>query len=302
MENQFDVSALTKRLGDSVLLNASMKNYTTFKTGGNADILLIPKNADELLFILDHLKNNEIPYEMIGNGSNVIVTDRGVEGAVIVSSQMKDIAIHDNIISSMAGNLLSEVANAAMQNSLSGMEFASGIPGSVGGAVYMNAGAYGGEIKDILKEVKVINADLQTQTLTADMLQMGYRTSIFNTQHDIILSAQFELVCGEKESIKAQMNQLNSQRRLKQPLEYPSAGSTFKRPEGYFAAKLIEDAGLKGHRIGGAMVSEKHAGFIVNFDHATSGDVLSLIEHVQTHVYEQFAVMLIPEVKIIGRK
>ncbi len=302
MKKPYELSELKNCLGERVLTDVSMKQFTAFKSGGNADVVLFPQTIDELLFILKILKDVEIPYEIIGNGSNIIVTDGGIEGAVIILTQLKGITVKENTISALAGNLLSEVANAAMKNALTGMEFASGIPGSIGGAVYMNAGAYGGEIKDILKEVKFIDENNQLRTLTVDQLQMDYRTSIFSGNSHIIVSALFQLASSESNAIKEKMAQLNAQRRLKQPLNYPSAGSTFKRPEGYFAAKLIEDAGLKGFRIGGAMVSEKHAGFIINYENATSNDILSLIDEVQKKVYEQFSVTLIPEVRIIGKR
>lgn len=302
MKNQYDLSDFKNCLGERALSNVSMKQFTSFKTGGNADIALFPQTVEELIYILKTLKETKIPYEIIGNGSNIIVTDGGIEGAVIILTRLKKITVKENTISALTGNLLSEVANAAMKNALTGMEFASGIPGSVGGAVYMNAGAYGGEIKDILKEVQIIDENNQLSKLNIDQLQMGYRTSIFNGNGHIIVSALFQLTYGDQKSIKEKMAQFNAQRRLKQPLNYPSAGSTFKRPEGYFAAKLIEDAGLKGFRIGGAMVSEKHAGFIINYDNATSNDILSLIDAVQKKVYEKFSVTLIPEVKIIGKR
>lgn len=284
-----------------IIENADMSKHTSFKTGGSADYALFPQSVDELKTEVEALKKENIPYIVIGRGSNVLVSDSGIREVVVFSEKLKGISLSGHNITAASGVSMSEIANFAMKNSLCGMEFMSGIPGSVGGGVYMNAGAYGAEIADIITGAEVLTETGEIKVLEKQDMCLGYRTSVFCGSGDIILGASFELKDGKKDLIKAEMTELNRQRRKKQPLEYPSAGSTFKRPEGYFAGKLIEDAGLKGFRIGGAMVSSKHCGFIVNYDKATSMDIYMLINHVRKTVMEKFGVMLEPEVKMVGK-
>ena len=288
----------------NVRMNEDMSAHTTFKVGGCADIFVTPQNLKEATEIVRLLLTHEYPYTVIGNGSNIIVTDKGYRGCIVcMGSGEDDITVSENVITAGAGAMLSKVARIAYDNSLTGLEFASGIPGSVGGAVVMNAGAYGGEIKDVVAFVTLFDAvEKKTVTMTADEMHFGYRTSIVKEHPYVVLEAKFELASGNQEEIKATMDDLAARRRDKQPLEYPSAGSTFKRPEGYFAAKLIEDAGLKGYSEGGAMVSEKHSGFVINTGNATATDVLNLIKTVRKKVYEKFNVMLETEVVILGEE
>ena len=280
------------------LENQTMAEYTTFKVGGTAKRLYKVYSVDGLKEVLD-ICGDEKPI-IIGNGSNLLVSDKGLEPPVIVIGNGFDkITVEGETITAEAGALLSKVAKAAMENDLEGAEFASGIPGSIGGAIYMNAGAYGGEIKNIVKSVDVIK-DGELITLSGDDMDFGYRHSRAMEDDMIIVSVVFSLAKGDRSEIVAKMNDFNSRRRDKQPLEYPSAGSTFKRPEGYFAGKLIMDSGLAGYRVGGAMVSPKHCGFVINYENATATDVYELILHVQEVVNEKFGVMLEPEVKLIG--
>lgn len=287
---------------ENVLVNENMRNHTTFKVGGPADIFVKPKDKKEAAEIVRLLLENKIPYYVIGNGSNLLVSDKGYRGCIICMSEGMDfIEIDDNIITAGAGAILSKVCNMAMESSLSGLVFASGIPGSVGGAIYMNAGAYGGEMKDVVKEVELLNsATGEIKIVPGADMGFAYRTSIVKNSPYIVLSAKFELMSADREEIKSQMNELSAKRREKQPLEYPSAGSTFKRPEGYFAGKLIEDANLKGYRVGGACVSQKHSGFVVNDNNATCEDIITLIRDVRRIVNEKFGVLLEPEVCMLG--
>ena len=242
-----------------------------------------------------------VPYYIVGNGSNLLVSDQGYEGVIIqIYKQMNRVEITENEIHAQAGALLSMIANRAMEAELTGFEFAAGIPGTLGGACVMNAGAYGGEMKDVLETVTVLTRDGDVKTLTKDELELGYRTSVIAKKDYIALSAVIRLENGKKEEIKAVMDDLKEKRITKQPLEYPSAGSTFKRPEGYFAGKLIQDAGLRGFQVGGAQVSEKHCGFVVNKDQATAADVMNLMNQVSDKVYEMSGVRLEPEVKRLG--
>ena len=283
-----------------LLEKESMKNHCTFRTGGIADRLYQVKSVDGLLEVLDILNDEKINPVIIGNGSNILVSDKGIkEPAIEIGSGFDKIDVDDIYIRAEAGALLSKVANIALENGLTGLEFASGIPGSVGGAVFMNAGAYGGEIKDVLLTVDVIK-DGKTETYEASDMDLSYRHSRAMEEDMIITGVTFRLSKGDKNEIKAKMDDFNGRRRDKQPLEYPSAGSTFKRPEGYFAGKLIMDSGLAGFSIGGAMVSPKHCGFIINSGDATSSDIYELICHVQNTVKEKFGVDLEPEVKLIG--
>jgi len=236
----------------------------------------------------------------MGNGSNLLVSDDGFDGAVIcVGKNMSEISVTGNEITAMAGALLSKIANVALKNSLSGFEFASGIPGSLGGAVIMNAGAYDGEMKDVVIKTEYLSKDGNIKCAVGSEHGFGYRKSAFG-KDDVVLSSVISLKKGNFDEIKKTMDDLNSRRKEKQPLEYPSAGSTFKRPEGYFAAKLIDDAGLRGYRCGGAMVSEKHCGFVINYDNATSRDIYNLMQDIRTIVYDKFGVKLEPEVRLLG--
>ena len=288
----------------TVLEKELLKNHTTFRIGGEADYFLIPgsiKEAEELLRLLCMYKE---PFVVLGNGSNVLVSDKGIRGIVVCFSKgMDEILCDGNIITAGAGAMLSKVAKCALDNCLTGMEFASGIPGSLGGAVYMNAGAYGGEMKDVITKVILFDAESrEIVTLAGEDMCFAYRHSIAKEKPLFILEVQMELIKGDANQIKFLMDDLNGRRRDKQPLEYPSAGSTFKRPEGYFAGKLIEDAGLKGYSVGGAQVSEKHCGFVINRGSATAGEVLMLIKNVQEKVYEKFNVVLEPEVIMLGEE
>lgn len=278
----------------------SMARHCTFKCGGNAEIFVIPENTEQLVKVIEVCRQTDYPFMVIGNGSNILVRDEGYKGAVIeVNNRMSDIDVIGEEIVAQAGAKLSAVAMAAMENDLAGFEFAHGIPGNIGGAMVMNAGAYGGEMKDVVKWVKVLDCEGNVVTLNAEQLEMGYRTSIIARKNMIVLEACIKLDLGSAGEIGMIMQMFMQKRRAKQPLEYPSAGSTFKRPEGYFAGKLIEDAGLRGYRVGGAMVSEKHCGFVINYDNATASDIIRLMKDVQTKVKEQFGVELEPEVKIV---
>lgn len=282
------------------VIDEPMCNHTSFKIGGPADIFISPRTEEELLSSLAFLKENEIPYEVIGNGSNLLVSDAGIRGCVIsLGKNFSSLSCIDDAIYSSSGTLLSRIASTAYENSLTGFEFASGIPGSLGGAIVMNAGAYGGEMKDVVVTTKYIDTDGSIKKCTRTEHEFLYRKSRFGNG-EIILSSSLKLKKGNKNEIKETMNDLAKRRKEKQPLEYPSAGSTFKRPEGYFAAKLIDDVGLRGYTIGGAMVSDKHCGFVINKANATFDDVTRLISHIQSVVYEKFGVSLEPEVKIIG--
>ncbi|MCD8090191.1 MAG: UDP-N-acetylmuramate dehydrogenase [Clostridiales bacterium] len=277
-----------------------MSLHTTFKAGGPADIFVKPSAEEEVLISLDILKKYDIPTVVIGKGSNILVGDRGVRGAVIqLSALFSEIKTEGNVVRASAGASLSSVASVCLSSGLAGFEFASGIPGSVGGGICMNAGAYGGELKDIVLSVKVLNNG-EIKTLSNEECGFGYRTSRIMQEGMLVLEAEFKLEEGSYEEISDKMKELSQRRNEKQPVEYPSAGSTFKRPEGYFAGKLIEDSGLKGFEIGGAQVSEKHCGFIINRDGASASDIAALIKHVQNTVFGKFNVKLEPEVKFIG--
>lgn len=289
-------------IGIPYLQDQKMADYTTFKIGGTADAVVFPKNTEQLKALLKILRENDVPYFVIGNGSNLLVSDNGYAGVVISLKNFNEIKLTSALtVTCSAGVMLSKLCSFAMENSLGGLEFAWGIPGTVGGAIYMNAGAYNGEIADVVTEC--IYMDESGTLLSADVsaLDFGYRKSVFTTNRSIILSATFKLSFSQKEVIKSQMDNLIKRRKDKQPLEFPSAGSTFKRPQGYFAAALIDECGLKGTSVGGAAVSEKHAGFIVNTGNATCSDVIALMEKVKHEVFMQKSVMLEPEVKIIGQ-
>ncbi len=286
----------------NVTENYPMEKCTTFKIGGPADLFVCPNGIEEFSALIRLCKDEHVPLMVVGAGSNLLVSDKGIDGVVVRLSDAFDyVTIEGNAITAGAGTSLAKLAKSAQKASLSGLEFASGIPGCVGGAVYMNAGAYGGEMKDIITETTYLDEDGNIKTVSGDAHRFGYRTSFFSENKTYIVSTKMTLTPGSAEEILKTMQELNARRKEKQPLEKPSAGSTFKRPEGSFAGKLIEDAGLKGFTIGGASVSEKHAGFLISNGSATCDDVLALIDAVQKKVYDKFGVMLEPEIKIIGR-
>lgn len=287
---------------ENVLKEEPMKNHTTFRVGGPADWLVTPTEEEQIREVVNLLRAEKVPYYVMGNGSNLLVGDKGYRGVIIqLGKNLSQIRMtEEGVLYAQAGALLSKIAAEAFAQSLTGFEFASGIPGTLGGAVMMNAGAYGGEMKHVLKDALALTADGELRVLPVEQMALGYRTSIFAQNGDIVLSAQIRLQPGNPEEIRAYMDELKEKRMTKQPLEYPSAGSTFKRPEGYFAGKLIEDTGLRGFQFGGAQVSEKHCGFVINKGQATAADILSLIEQVSDRVEAKFGVRLEPEVKRIG--
>ena len=281
--------------------NASMKEYTTFRTGGNCPLLISPNSITALREILKECNESDIPYTVLGNGSNVLVDDNGLKSIVIhIADDLNKITLLDETtIFCEAGIKLGTLCNFALENSLTGLEFAFGIPGSVGGAIFMNAGAYGGEMKDVVAKVYHVDKDGNEGCLIGDNLSFGYRTSAYEKNDCIITGVEISLKKGNPAEIKEKMAELLGKRKDKQPLEYPSAGSTFKRPEGYFAGALIEECGLKGKQIGGAKISEKHAGFVINYDNATTNDILELMDFVTKTVKEEKGVLLTPEVRIL---
>lgn len=281
-------------------LDVPMSEHTYFKVGGPADIMVTPSTKDKVIEVINLCKAENMPYIIIGNGSNLLVRDGGIRGVVIKLSALNNIIVNEEDIIADSGALLSDVSKKALEFSLTGFEFACGIPGSVGGAVFMNAGAYDGELCNVISEALVIDENGNLKVLNNSELELGYRTSAVMTNGYVVIQAKFKLKKGAYEKIKGRIDELTARREDKQPLEYPSAGSTFKRPVGHFAGKLIQDAGLKGFCIGGASVSEKHSGFIINKDHATANDILNLIMHVQRTVKDMFGVDLSPEVRIIG--
>lgn len=286
---------------ERVLFEEPMSRHTTFRIGGPAEVFLMPESYGQIQKILKLCQKEKIPFFILGNGSNLLVSDSGYRGVIIqMDRNMGEIRLEGNEIRACAGALLSSISAAAKKASLTGFEFAGGIPGTLGGAVMMNAGAYGGEMKDVLKEVTVMDAEGDIIVLPADKLEMGYRTSIIKTAGYLVLEAVISLEKGREEEIQAKMKELADRRVEKQPLEFPSAGSTFKRPEGYFAGKLIMDSGLGGYRIGGAQVSEKHCGFVINAGGATAKDVVELMDHIINTVKEKFGVTLEPEVRFLG--
>ncbi len=282
--------------------NEPMSAHTTFKIGGAADVLVTVHSVEELKATVDACKENGVPYMILGNGSNLLVSDNGIEGAVIVlDGSFREITADGSVITAGAGAKLSRLCTVALENSLSGLEFAYGIPGTVGGAVYMNAGAYGGEMKDVVLSVTALTADGELREFPASELELDYRTSVFKKNNSIILFAKYNLQKGEAASIKARMDDVMNRRKTKQPLEYPSAGSVFKRPKGAFAGTLIEQCGLKGRSVGGAQVSEKHAGFIINTGGATCEDVMELVRLVQQTVQRETGYCLEREIIRTGR-
>jgi UDP-N-acetylmuramate dehydrogenase len=286
---------------ENVKLDEPMKNHTSFKVGGPADILVTPVSVSQLSQILKLCKNKSVPVFVMGNGTNLIVRDKGIRGVVVkIFDNLNQFTVKDDIITAYAGILLSRVSTIAYENGLTGLEFACGIPGTLGGAVAMNAGAYGGEMKDVVVETEYMDKDGEIRVVRDDGHQFGYRTSFIQKNSGIVIKTSMKLKKGNKEEIKALMDDLTQRRQEKQPLEMPSAGSIFKRPEGYFAGKLIEDCGLRGHRIGGAEVSQKHCGFIVNTGDAKAKDILDLIEYIRNTVKMKFGVDMQTEVRIVG--
>ena len=285
---------------DEILVDEPMKNHTWFEIGGTADLLVIPDSVEKLVRVIEFVHEYQIPAFLIGNGSNLLVRDGGIRGIVIKTERIAKIEVLGDSIHAECGALLEDISERACEASLSGFEFACGIPGTLGGAVYMNAGAYDGEMSFVLESVRVVTPELEVKTLGKDELELGYRTSAIKTKNLVVLDAVMKLVPGDKAEIRAKIDDLTQRREERQPLEYPSAGSTFKRPTGYYAGKLIQDAGLKGYQIGGAQVSEKHSGFVINRDHAKAQDVLNLITFIQSTVLEKFNVELATEVLIVG--
>lgn len=286
---------------ESLLIDEPMKNHTSFKVGGPVDLMIIPKTEDEIVNILKLLTNQKLPFYIMGNGSNLLVSDKGFSGVVIkLYDNYNDFSVDEDIITAKSGILLSKLAKVALRHNLGGFEFASGIPGTLGGAVTMNAGAYGGEMKDVLISAHVVDRQGNISEIVNGNLELAYRTSSIQKRDLIVLSAKVQLKKAPYEEIKSKMDELDYKRKDKQPLEWPSAGSTFKRPEGHFAGKLIQDCDLRGHSIGGAQVSEKHCGFIINKGGATASDILNLITHVQERVFEKFGIRLDTEVKKLG--
>lgn len=285
---------------DNVFHKELMSRHTTFRVGGPVDFLVTPHSAEEVKQLIELCVAEQVPYFILGNGSNLLVRDQGIAGVAIqLYRNYADFRIEGNEIWAQSGVMLSRLGKAALDEGLTGFEFASGIPGTLGGAVTMNAGAYGGEIKDIIVSATVINENNDIVTLSREELKLGYRTSIISERGYTVLEARLLLSEGDREEIKKYMDELSSRRIEKQPLEYPSAGSTFKRPEGYFAGKLIMDAGLAGYTVGGAQVSEKHCGFVINRGNATASDILQLISDVQEQVESKFGIRLETEVKIL---
>ena len=286
---------------DSILIDEPMSRHTTFRVGGPADFFVTPKAKEEVRDVIRICKEAGMPYYIIGNGSNLLVSDAGYRGVIVqIYKEMNEVKVEGDLVKAQAGALLSGIAAKALGAELSGFEFASGIPGTIGGACVMNAGAYGGEMKDVLESVTVLTGEGKIIELGRNELELGYRTSVIAKKGYIVLGAVLKLERGDGEKIKTYMDELKEKRVTKQPLEYPSAGSTFKRPEGYFAGKLIEDAGLRGFQVGGAQVSEKHCGFVINRDHATAADIKELMRQVQIRVKENSGVDLEPEVKRLG--
>lgn len=300
MNDQFLTELQNVMGGSGIFMEEPMKKHTTFRVGGSADVLVQPDET-ALAAILALCRQYHVSYSFIGNGSNLLVGDKGIRGVVIeMTDPMGNIEVDGTKITAQAGAMLSKIANTAASNGLGGMEFAAGIPGSVGGAVVMNAGAYGGEMKDIIERVYVLDENGAQLELDRDALDLGYRHSCIPEKKYIVTKVVLELVPRNEAEIRSKMKDLNEKRAEKQPLQYPSAGSTFKRPEGYFAGKLIMDAGLRGYQVGGAQVSEKHCGFVINKGDATAADICQLMRDVSDKVQAQFGVVLEPEVKMIG--
>ena len=290
-----------RAIAPQTLENEPMSQHTTFKIGGPADYFVSVRTEKQLQELIEFAHCEDLPYFVMGNGSNLLVSDSGIRGLVIeLGKEFCEIKADGTRIYAQAGAMLSRVASFAMNNCLSGMEEISGIPGTLGGAVYMNAGAYGGEISTIIEAVNYLDSDGKIKTVRGDECEFGYRTSIFEKGDKVVVSAVISLSKGNQDEIKAKMADYTCRRKTKQPLQYPSGGSTFKRPEGHFAGALIEEAGLKGFSIGGAQISELHAGFVINKGGATASDVLAVVRHAQETVWEKFGVRLETEIKLVG--
>lgn len=302
MKRDYIVQELQNIVGETcVLENEPMKCHTTFQVGGSVDYFITPHTIEEIKKCLGFLKKQQIPYYILGNGSNVLTSDEGYRGAILhMYHNMNHIELDGTLLRAQAGALLSKIAAKALDAELTGFEFASGIPGTIGGAVYMNAGAYGGEMKQVIESAAVMDQDGNVFTLGTDELKFGYRKSVVSQERYLVLEAKIRLSRGAKELIQSRMEELKELRVQKQPLKFGSAGSTFKRPKGYFAGKLIMDAGLSGYTIGGAQVSTKHCGFVVNTGGATAKNIVDLIAHIQKTVEEKYGVLLETEVKMLG--
>ena len=285
---------------ENIKCNESLKQYTMTKLGGNADVFVMPETEEEAQAVVKYAYENEVPLLMLGNGSNMVVRDGGVRGIVLNFSKLDAIEIQGDVVVAQAGALIIDVSRQVAANGLTGFEFACGIPGSIGGAMAMNAGAYGGEVKDVIADCTVLTQEGERLVLSKDELELAYRKSIIAKNGYYVLNAKFQLKKGDQQEIDAKIAELTYLRESKQPLEYPSAGSVFKRPPGYFAGKLIQDSGLQGKGVGGAEVSTKHAGFIINKNNATATDYIQTIKMVQRTVKEKFDVDLEMEVKIVG--
>ena len=296
-----DLAKLQDILGAlTIKANEPLSNYTYTKTGGPADLLVFPRSVEQVQRVLAAVKQENLPLTVLGNASNLIVKDGGIRGLVMILTDMQELVLEGNQLKAASGAALIEASRLAAAAGLTGLEFACGIPGSIGGAIYMNAGAYGGEVKDVISQVEVVTRDGQLKTYAGADCDFSYRYSRFQEGDEVILGVTFDLAPGDQSAIDSKVAELTHLRQSKQPLEYPSCGSVFKRPEGYFAGKLIQDAGLQGYQVGGAQVSTKHAGFIVNVDHATATDYLEVIEHIRLVVWARTGVFMEPEVRIIG--
>ena len=296
-----DLAKLQDILGTlTIKANEPLSNYTYTKTGGPADLLVFPRSVEQVQRVLAAVKQENLPLTVLGNASNLIVKDGGIRGLVMILTDMQELVLEGNHLKAASGAALIEASRQAAAAGLTGLEFACGIPGSIGGAIYMNAGAYGGEVKDVISQVQTMTRDGQLKTYAGADCDFSYRHSRFQEGDEVILGVTFDLAPGDQSTIDSKVAELTHLRQSKQPLEYPSCGSVFKRPEGYFAGKLIQDAGLQGYQVGGAQVSTKHAGFIVNVDHATATDYLEVIEHIRLVVWARTGVFMEPEVRIIG--
>lgn len=284
------------------LYQEPLSHFTFTQTGGPADCLLFPKTSAEVKDIILFCQKENIPWTVLGNASNLIVRDGGMSGFVVMLEEMDQVQVSGSTITASAGAKLIDTTLVAKEAHLTGLEFACGIPGSIGGAVYMNAGAYGGEVKDVIQSVEIVWEDGRFETLTNKEMNFSYRHSVLQEKKGVVLSVTFALEQGDHSAISSRMAELTELRESKQPLEYPSCGSVFKRPEGHYTGKLIQDAGLQGLKWGGAQISEKHAGFIVNINQATATDYIELIQHIQAVIFQQFGVRLETEVRIIGRE
>lgn len=297
---QFERSLTALLPREQIKKQEPMKKHTTFRVGGCADYFVMP-HLEEVQSVVTLCKEYEVPFTIIGNGSNLLVSDAGLRGVVLqIGKAMSEITVEGNTVRAQAGAMLSESSNCAAKANLTGMEFAAGIPGSIGGAVVMNAGAYGGEMKDILTSVIVLTADGNMEKRSVDELDLSYRHSKLMDDGSIVLEASLQLEKGDPQAIRSYMDELRAKRIEKQPLEFPSAGSTFKRPEGFFAGKLIQDANLSGYSVGGAQVSTKHCGFVINRGDASASDIMTLIKDVQKKVFETNGVWLETEVRLLG--